>query len=127
MSRSKVKLQKLKDAFSSLHEICMEESDKNRFIIDATIQRFEFTFELAWKFLRDYFLENDIVINFPKEVIQKAYEIKLIDNEDVWIAMLKDRNMTSHTYNQKLADEIYIRIKTYRPEIQSLVDRISKL
>ena len=125
MSKSKIKFEKFKKALISLEAIYSKSVQDDRANIDATIQRFEFTFELAWKFLKDYFLEQGIELNYPKEVIREVFSVNLIDNEDIWIKMLKDRNMTSHTYNEKLADEIYIRIKSYVPELRNLLDKVT--
>lgn len=58
--------------------------------------------------------QKGVEVVYPKDVIKKAYAGKLIDNEER-LAMLYDRNISSHTYNQDLADEIYARIKTYVP------------
>ena len=124
MLKNTIKLEKFKKALVALEAIYLKPMQEDRTNVDATIQRFEFTFELAWKFLKDYFLERDLELHFPKEVIQQAFEVRLIDNEDIWIKMLKDRNMTSHTYDEKLADEIYIRIKSYVPELRNLLDKI---
>ena len=124
MLKNTIKLEKFKKALVALEAIYLKPMQEDRTNVDATIQRFEFTFELAWKFLKDYFLERDLEFHFPKEVIQQAFEVRLIDNEDIWIKMLKDRNMTSHTYDEKLADEIYIRIKSYVPELRNLLDKI---
>ena len=96
----------------------------DRLSIDATIQRFAFTFELAWKFLKEFFLERDLILNYPKEILQEAFVVNLIDNEEIWIKMLKDRNMTSHTYDEKLADEIHRRVQLYVPELRKLCNRI---
>lgn len=126
MLKSKIKFDKFKKALLSLEAIYLKSVQDDRANIDATIQRFEFTFELAWKFLKDYLLEQGIELNYPKEVIQEVFSVNLIDNEEVWIQMLKDRNMTSHTYNEKLADEIYIRIKSYVPELRNLLDKIAR-
>ena len=124
MSKNEIKFEKFKKALLSLEAIYLKPMQDDRSNIDATIQRFEFTFELAWKFLKDYFFERDIELNYPKEVIQQAFKVNLIDNEHVWIKMLKDRNMTSYTYDEKLADEIYLRIKLYVPELRHLLDNV---
>lgn len=124
MSKSDIKFEKFKKALLSLEAIYFKPMQDDRSNIDATIQRFEFTFELAWKFLKDYFSERDIELNYPKEVIMQAFNVNLISNEPVWIKMLQDRNMTSHTYDEKLADEIYLRIRLYVPEFRLLLDNI---
>jgi nucleotidyltransferase substrate binding protein (TIGR01987 family) len=100
---------------------------EDRVNVDATIQRFEFTFELAWKFLKDYFWEQGLELNYPKEIIKEAFASHLIDNEEIWIKMLKDRNMTSHTYDEKLVDEIYMRIRSYVLELRNLLQKLKEI
>lgn len=124
MIKSKIKFEKFGKALASLEAIYLKPVQEDRANIDATIRRFEFTFELAWKFLKDYFIEQGVVLNFPKEVLKEAYSSKLIDDETVWIAMLNDRNMTSHTHDESLADEIYLRIRAYVPELHKLLNNI---
>lgn len=124
MQKKQIKFEKFNKAFSTLEAIYLKPTTQDRINIDATIQRFEFTFELASKFLKDYFLDKGIVLNYPKEIIKEAFAANLINNESLWVQMLADRNMTVHTYNEKLADEIYMRIKDYVPELKKLIDRI---
>ena len=71
------------------------------------IQCFEYTHELAWKTLKD-FLENSGVSNMfgSKDVSREAFKLGLLDEGDVWMAMIKDRNQTSHTYNPEVAKVI---------------------
>lgn len=121
MTKLDLKFQKFSKAFIALEAIYSKPVLEDRANIDATIQRFEFTFELAWKFLKEYFFDKDIVFNYPREVLQEAFAVGLIDNERLWLQMLTDRNMTSHTYDEKLADEIYMRIRNYVPELKKLL------
>ena len=94
--------------------------------IDGTIQRFEFCIELMWKMIRRALLAEKMDIPpIPKQVLQKAYAANWISDEAIWLQMLDDRNMTSHTYNQKLAKEIFDRIKTYYPVMQKAYDHLS--
>jgi len=58
----------------------------------------------------------------PKGALQKAYALQLIDDEKLWLAMMQDRNLTSHTYRELLANEIYHRVKTYFPSMKKAVD-----
>lgn len=126
MLKTQIKLEKFKKALISLEAIYLKPPQEDRSNIDATIKRFEFTFELAWKSLKDYFLERDIQLNYPKDVIRQAFAVGLIDAESIWIEMLSDHNMTSHTYDEKLADEIYMRIRRYVPELVKLSNRMSE-
>ena len=80
-----------------------------RILRDGVIQRFEFTFELAWKSLKDYMVDQGSGVselNFPKNVLRAAYAGELISDEDAWLHMLDARNITSHVYDEKTAEEI---------------------
>ncbi|HRA43112.1 MAG TPA: HI0074 family nucleotidyltransferase substrate-binding subunit, partial [Gammaproteobacteria bacterium] len=121
MLKTQIKFEKFCKALATLEAIYLKPVMDDRANIDATIQRFEFTFELGWKFLKDYFAEKGVILNYPKEIIQEAFAVGLINNESLWLQMLFDRNMTSHTYNEQLADEIYHRIKNYVPEFKKII------
>lgn len=99
-----------KNAFMRLKE-AFDIEIENEIIIDGIIQRFEFTFELAWKLMKDYLAYEGIEVNSPRSVIRAAYENHLIDDGESWIDMLMDRNKTSHIYDKKLSLEIYNNIK----------------
>ncbi len=113
--RLHLSITQLGHAIEALNEVVAEEPGAKRYIVDATIQRFEFTFELCWKTLKRLLEAKGEKVTFAKEALKKAYQAEWIDDEAVWIQMLDDRNLTSHTYNQDLADEIYERIKSYAP------------
>ena len=109
-------LQKLGDAMNSLDSAINTQPSPNRIHIDATIQRFEFSIELFWLLLRGIIRSKGIEnVSFPKDVLITAFSHQLIKDEQLWLSMLDDRNKTSHTYDEKLADEIYSRIKSYFP------------
>ena len=119
---------KLNDALAALGIVIKHPSDPDRIVIDATIQRFEFSFELFWLLLKEIIKSKGVKdINFPRDVLSSAFSHNLISNEDIWLNMLTDRNKTSHTYNKELADIIYINIKSYFPIMQSsFIDLKSK-
>ena len=85
-------------------------SDRNNAIYrDALIQRFEFTYEVAWKSLKDYLNEIGIVdIRSPRGAIQEAYAQNLIttEQESAWVDIIKSRNLTTHMYDEALISEI---------------------
>ncbi len=118
---------KLEKALNALEAMAQEPMQTNRGNIDATIQRFEFTIELFWKCLRILLEEQGITAYSPKEVLKEAFAANLIKNEKEWLNMLKDRNLTSHTYDQDLADEIYEHIKNYCTTLRSNFDQLSKI
>lgn len=90
----------------------LEADTSNPFVYDAAIQRFEFTYELAWKLMKAYMEYEGIAeVNAPRSAFKQAYTAGLIDDGDIWIAMLEDRNLTAHVYDQQKAMEIYTRVK----------------
>lgn len=114
-------------ALKALETIIEKPIDPDRAFIDASIQRFEFSIELFWKLLKRIIAMQGKELRFPKEILQEAYMSKLIDDEKIWIAMLTDRNQTSHTYDQDLADIIYEHIKNrYYPIMQKTFDQLHK-
>lgn len=101
--------------------------DPRRIVIDAAIHRFEFTVELFWKLLKRILASKGVDVVYPKEVLQAAYQGKLIDNEQIWLHMLYDRNRTSHIYNEKMADEIYNNLQSYQQIMQKTLAKLSKI
>lgn len=71
----------------------------------ALIQAFEFTFELAWKTMKDYLEEEGFQVDSPRSTIRQAFQSQYIDNAEVWMEALKKRNLTVHTYNTKVMEE----------------------
>ena len=77
----------------------------NDFEADGMIQRFEFTFELAWKLMKSYaeYQGTDKEIMGSRDAIRWAFENKLIADSNVWMEMVKRRNDTSHAYDEDTA------------------------
>ena len=117
---------KTKKALHALGVMIRKPIDEDRGNIDASIQRFEFTIELFWKLLKRILEEQGIEVLYPKEVLKKAYAGGLIDDEKAWLGMLKDRNLTSHTYDEELADEVYEHIKLNYPILEKALQKIEQ-
>jgi nucleotidyltransferase substrate binding protein (TIGR01987 family) len=80
---------------------------------EGTVQRFEFTVELAWKTLKDY-LEHEgelIVPATPRNVIKEAFSAGILSDGQVWIDMLDHRNLLSHTYDAVTFDKAVLAIR----------------
>ena len=71
---------------------------------EGVVQRFEYTFELAWKLLKDYQEAEGIVISplTPRQVIKDAFAAKLLPDGQIWVDMLDHRNLLSHNYDEKV-------------------------
>ena len=76
-------------------------SELNELEREGVIQRFEYTFELAWNTLKDRVEYGGIVLTeaTPRNVIRQAFAARLIADAEIWMDMLTDRNLMSHTYD----------------------------
>jgi len=72
------------------------------------IQAFEFTHELAWKVMQDFFIfQGNSEVKGSRDAIRQAFSVDLITDGDNWMEMIKSRNLTSHTYNEEISEQIY--------------------
>ena len=78
---------------------------------DGVIQRFEFTVELLWKVLKAILAYQGIECYSPRNCIKEAYKTYLIDDDEIILDMLEDRNKSSHVYSETISEEIFERIK----------------
>jgi len=119
----KYAIERLKTAFIRLREgaeKAEDELDK-----DGVIQRFEFTFELLWKALKIYLEYNGIEVRTPRNSLKEAFRINLFDDEEIFLDMLADRNLTSHIYDKETSEEIFDRIKAvYIPAIEKVLKKL---
>ncbi len=115
--RSWQSLQNLNRAVQRLCEALQEPQDSS-LVVDGTIQRFEFVFELFWKSFKLLLTEEGIEVMTPREALRQAYKVKWIDDEEAWLQMLHDRNQTSHLYDEAAAMRIYRHIRKHFPELE---------
>lgn len=93
---------------------------------EGYVQRFEYTFELAWKTLKDYLLENGQDLSSPKEIIRQAFQNEIIVEGEVWMEALKKRNLTSHTYDDVVLIKTITFLKEeFYPVLEKLYRRLS--
>ncbi len=119
---------KCKDALRALNTLKEILNQPFSIIVrDATIQRFEYTFEAVWKFLKEYLKEMEGVIsNSPKSCFREAFSIgRLTEEETVkFLEMTDRRNDTSHTYKEEVSQIIYSKIPAYFLLMESLLERV---
>ncbi len=118
-------IQKLENGFLRLKNGVQETKDElDR---DGVIQRFEFTFELLWKTLKIFLQYQGIETKTPRDSLKEAFRIALIEDEEVFLDMLEDRNKTSHIYDKETSKDIFERIKSnYIPVIEKVLEKIKK-
>ncbi len=91
---------------------------------DAAIQRFEFCVELAWKVLKKKMGSSSVA---PKVIIREAAQQGLLAEPTLWIQFLDARNLSSHTYNEDVAKEVFETVKAFLPELKALFSKLEKL
>jgi nucleotidyltransferase substrate binding protein (TIGR01987 family) len=128
MERLKQRTAMAKQALNALQEVLA--MPYSPIVRDAAIQRFEFTFEAIWKLTQLYLREKEgLEINSPKSVLRNCLQVGLLATESqvaLALKMADDRNLTVHTYNEKLATQIFNNLKSYHDLMQQLFSNLSK-
>jgi len=104
-----LKIQNFEKALERLKEAVQRAKDD--LDKDGVIQRFEFTVELLWKTLKAILEYQGIECYAPRNCIKEAFKSNIVDDDEIILDMLEDRNKSSHIYNEEMSDEIFERIK----------------
>jgi nucleotidyltransferase substrate binding protein (TIGR01987 family) len=127
MTPEKLVLTPYRKALASL-EVALAEKE-NEFVRDATIQRFEYTYELAWKMIKRHlkWTGNDQVESLTKrDLFREAARTGLIADAELWFDYNQARNQTSHTYEPKTADEVYEAARKFVSDARALLAQLEK-
>lgn len=97
----------------------------------GVIQAFEYNYELAWNVIKDFFEyqggEGTLGLLGSRDAFRLAFRRGLIKNGEVWMDMIKSRQLTSHTYNEDVAAEILEDIvEKYYPEFVALKETLTQ-
>ncbi|PIS11619.1 MAG: nucleotidyltransferase [Bdellovibrio sp. CG10_big_fil_rev_8_21_14_0_10_47_8] len=95
------------------------EQPKTEFIRDSVIQRFEFSVELAWKTSKKIM---GTATSAPKDVIREMAQSNYIQDVDRWLKAIDMRNLSSHTYKEDLAEQVFSFVQEFFPELQKLAE-----
>lgn len=98
------------------------EQPKTEWVRDSAIQRFEYTFDLAWKSIKRFAQREDIECHSPIQSFRTALKLGWIKDDSIWLDIRDDRNRTSHTYNESTAEEIYSRLPEYAIQFSNLLN-----
>jgi len=126
MDRLKQRIEVALRALATLDELAGQGTSK--IVRDAAIQRFEYSFEAAWKAAQAVLLDRyGVQAGSPKPVIRACFENRLLSEDETRtaLAMVDHRNLTSHTYNETLADEIYAALPAYRQVMRGWLERLA--
>ncbi len=115
-------------ALEQLREFSDKGSKLNKLEKQGLIKAFEYTFELAWNTIKDFYeYQGDSGIQGSRDAFMLAFNRGMIDDGESWMRMIIDRNLTSHVYNEDVADEISGKILgSYFGMFISLRDSLTK-
>lgn len=124
MKRFEERKQDLAKATERLKEALNEE--ETEIAIDGTLHRFEFTFELAWKTMKDLMEYNGIIesTGSPREVLKNAFQNGIIEDGETWINMMLARNSLSHLYDEEASRKIY---KDIKEKYIALIEKLNEV
>ena len=123
MTPTRDRLVSLRTALARLGDALAQ--PKTEWTRDSAIQRFEFTFELAWKAVATVAQAHGVEARSPREAFKQAFALGWVTDEDVWLRMLDDRNRTTHTHNEAVAEEIFGRLGGYASALRTLSDTLT--
>ena len=117
-------LKRLKDALDLEKERPLSDLEKQ-----GLIQAFEFTHEMAWNTLKDFYEYQGVTgIQGSRDAARLAFRRGLVQNGEVWMDMIKSRNLTSHTYDEETAEKIVSAVRgQYIQEFVKLEERLTQL
>ncbi len=123
--------QRLENYSKALRQLTkfIEKGELNEFEQQGLIQCFEYTYELAWNSIKDVFeAQGEVGIIGSRDAFRLAFKRGVVENGETWMDMIKSRFLTSHTYNEDVAEDISRKIVTlYYPEFVRLRLRLETL
>ena len=125
MTKLDILKKQYQDALKRFEEVL--EKDKDDFMRDSAIKRFELCFDLSWKFIKA-FLEEEKGVKCvsPKDCFREAYRQGLIDYDELWLKMIDWYNEIVSTYSEQLADKLYKKLPNILKRFQTLKKKIKK-
>lgn len=125
------RLNHFQKAFSQLHEAVelAQRRALSRLEEQGLVKAFEYTYEMAWNTLKDYLEDQgETAIHGSRDAIRLSFRRGLIQDGETWMDMIKDRTLTTHTYNEETAHQIAQSIiNRYHPEFARLIHSLQLL
>ena len=107
----------------------IQQGNLNELEKQGLIQAFEYTYELAWNTIKDYFeAQGETEIFGSRDAFRLAFKRGLIQNGQIWMDMIKNRTLSTHTYNEEIADTIAgMVVDTYFHEFEALKNTLQRI
>jgi len=125
MAEGRLVLTAFRKALGSLESVL--QIPRTDVVRDAAIQRFEYTYEIAWKMIRRHLKSLDVTevdSMSRRELFREAARVGLIPDPELWFDYHDARNRTSHVYNESVADEVYSAATQFAPDARRLLDEL---
>jgi nucleotidyltransferase substrate binding protein (TIGR01987 family) len=104
----------------------LAESNRGEAAEAGIVQGFEFTFEQCWKLFQLLAEQNALPASSPRAALKAGMKLGFIEDESLWLDMLEQRNLASHTYHTSLAKALVARIEsTFFQELRAVTDRVT--
>jgi len=130
MTKKEALISQFERIVANLREVLekIKDAGDNRAVFrDSAIQRFEITFDLLWKTLREILrTTHGIEADSPKKVFQESFKQALIANEPIWLDMTDMRNETTHAYNEAFAEMVLEKLPGICSALEKLVWTLKK-
>lgn len=122
LKKADIDLKNLKDSLKAFEEALNPQNLLER---DGSIQRFEFTFEMSWKTLGKVLqADQPLVDNSVKGILREGARQHFITDVEKWFEFQSARNRTSHTYDPKVADQVFAVAKELPPYVRELIKKL---
>ena len=125
MEKLKLRAETATKALKTLKEIV--EEPYSTIVRDAAIKRFEYSFDIFWKFIKDYLrVQEGIECASPKSCFREAFKVDILSEEETVevLEMTDDRNLSTHTYDEEAVEEIYQQVRDYWKLMDEICRRV---
>jgi nucleotidyltransferase substrate binding protein (TIGR01987 family) len=122
----RLRLESARQAVLTLEEVLSEAPGV--VVRDATVKRFEYSFEAVWKLVQAYMgVREGSICNSPKSCFREAMRVGLLNEEETerFLEMTDDRNRTTHTYQLRVAQAVFERVGGYFELLRGMTERVS--
>jgi len=99
---------------------------RTKVVRDSAIKRFELCFDLAWKSTKEYAKLKGLECYSPIDCFKAGFQLKIIEHNEKWVKMVKDRNLSVHTYREEAADKLYSKLSGYLKLFEDLLLKLKK-
>lgn len=90
----------------------------------GAIKCFEYCYEISWKLMRKILLKKGVETNNPRDAFREAGINRLIEDSEIWFDFIKKRNLTTHTYDEELAEEVFEFLPFFQSELNKFVNNL---